>query len=323
MKAAVIYQLGGMPVLADVPEPEIQNEDELIMTVHAAAVKHIDRSTAQGTHYSTRGDKDRAKIIGGDGVGHLDDGRRVYAIGTGGTIAEKALVHRDRVVALPERLDDLSAAALPNAVIGSAMGLRFRAGLKKGETVLINGATGFTGRVAVQMARYYGAGRIVVTGRNERALQSLAALGAAEIIPICQDDDAFIARLKESHGHSPFDVVVDYLWGHTAELILSCLKGKGSFTHRTRFVSVGAITGDIIRLSAENLRSVDLQISGSGLGSWTRDQVRELFTDMLPTAFRLASEHQLIVDTVPVALKDIEKIWDMDIAGGERLVVTL
>lgn len=309
--------------MAEVPEPEVQNEDDLVMIVHAAAIKHIDRSTANGSHYATRGDKDMAKIIGGDGVGHLSDGRRVYAIGTGGMVAEKALIDRRRMVPVPPELDDITAAALPNAVIGSAMGLRYRARMKSGETILINGATGFTGRVAVQMAKYYGAGKIVVTGRNDQSLQSLVALGADEIVSTNQDDDAFTAQIKQSYSQDPFDVVIDYLWGHSAELILSCLKGKGSFTHPTRYVSIGAITGDLIRLSAENLRSVDLQISGSGLGSWTPGQVGEFFTDILPTAFGLASAGKIVVNTLPVSLNDIEKIWDMNTAGGERVVVTI
>jgi NADPH:quinone reductase-like Zn-dependent oxidoreductase len=293
------------------------------MKVRAAALKHFDRSRAKETHYSVRGSAGQPKVIGSDGVGQLSDGRRVYAIGLGGMIAEKALVDEARVVDVPGGLDDVTAAALPNAVIGSAMGLLHRARMNRGDTVLINGATGFTGRVAVQMAKYYGAGKIVVTGRNPRSLQSLLKLGAEEIIPISQDEAVFTSQLKNSHSRAPFDVIIDYLWGRSAELILSSLGGEGSFTHRTRFVSIGAITGGIIRLSAENLRSVDLQLSGSGLGSWTPDQVCELFTDILPTAFRLASEHRLVVDTIPVALKDIERIWDMDISDGRRLVITL
>ena len=91
-----------------------------------------------------------------------------------------------------------------------------------------------------------------------------------------------MAQIKNIHSNTPIDVIIDYLWGHTAELILSALKGRGSFTHKTRFVSIGSVTGDIIQLSAENLRSVDLQLSGSGLGSWTKDQMQKLFGEILP-----------------------------------------
>jgi NADPH:quinone reductase-like Zn-dependent oxidoreductase len=323
MKAAVMYPQGGMPQYADVPEPVVQNKDELLITVKAAAIKHIDKSRASGTHYSSGKDSARATVIGGDGVGVLKDGTRVYAIGETGMAAEKAVIDKDRMVKLPKGIDDATAAALPNAVIGSAMGLRFRAGMKKGETVLINGATGFTGKMAVQVAKLYGAKKIIVTGRNEQSLQSLPALGADEIVPVNQDDEAFMAQVKAIHSKTPIDIVIDYLWGHTAELILSAFKGNGLFTHSTRFVSIGAVTGDTIQLSAENLRSVNLQLNGSGLGSWTRTEVRQLLRNILPEMFKLAARNKLKVDTIPVSLGDIEKLWDMDVPDGKRLVITI
>ena len=237
--------------------------------------------------------------------------------------AEKAVIEKSRMVPLPAGIDNVSAAALPNAVIGSAMGLHFKAGMKQGETVLINGATGFTGKIAVQIAKRYGAQKIIVTGRNEQSLQFLLTLGADEIISVKQDDEAFMAQIKNIHSNTPIDVIIDYLWGHTAELILSALKGRGSFTHKTRFVSIGSVTGDIIQLSAENLRSVDLQLSGSGLGSWTKDQMQKLFGEILPEMFQLAANRKLEVDTISISLKDIERLWDMDVPDGKRLVVTI
>ena len=156
MKAAVIFQKGGMPQYTDFPEPTVQNENELVICVKAAAIKHLDKSRASGEHYSTKHDLSQAKVIGGDGVALLEDGTRVYAIGVSGMAAEKAVIDKSRMVPLPEGIDDATAAALPNAVIGSAMGLLFKAGLKQGETVLINGATGFTGKIAVQIAKHYG-----------------------------------------------------------------------------------------------------------------------------------------------------------------------
>jgi NADPH:quinone reductase-like Zn-dependent oxidoreductase len=116
-------------------------------------------------------------------------------------------------------------------------------------------------------------------------------------------------------------VIVDYLWGHTAEMILALLKGGGAFTPRTRFVSVGSMTGDLIRLSAATLRSADLQISGSGLGSWTKGQVRSLFAEILPELFQLAAEGKLKVETVAVGIGEIGKLWEMDVEGGRRVVV--
>lgn len=323
MKAAVMYQKGSLPRYTDFPEPVTQSEDEVLLCVTAAAIKNIDKSRASGDHYSTTAEPHRATVIGGDGVGVLNDGQRVYAIGVSGMMAEKAIVDKRRMVALPDGLDDITAAALPNAVIGSAMALRFKASLKAGETVLINGATGFTGKMAVQLATHHGAGKIIATGRNEQSLQTLVALGADKIVSVMQDDESFVEQIKTIHRATPIDVVIDYLWGRSAELILSALKGNGRFTHRTRFVSVGAVTGDLIQLSAEVLRSVDLQLSGSGLGSWTKEQVQALFSEILPEAFHLAAAKKLRVDTVTMPLKDIEGLWDIAVADGKRLVVII
>ena len=323
MKAAVIFQKGGMPEYTDFPEPTAQNENELVVCVKATAIKHLDKSRASGEHYSTKHDLSQAKVIGGDGVALLEDGTRVYAIGVSGMAAEKAVIDKSRMVPLPEGIDDATAAALPNAVIGSAMGLLFKAGLKQGETVLINGATGFTGKIAVQIAKHYGAQKIIATGRNEQSLQSLLTLGADEIVSLKQNEEAFAAQIKNIHNNTPLDVIIDYLWGHTAEMILSALQGRGAFTHKTRFVSIGSVTGDILQLSAENLRSVDLQLSGSGLGSWTKDQVKKLFSEILPEMFQLAANKKLEVDTISTSLKNIERLWGMDTADGKRLVVTI
>lgn len=322
MKAAVMFPGKDRPQYTDFPEPVVQQENALLVSIKAAAVKHLDKSKANGKHYSTKDLISQAAIIGGDGVGLLQDGKRVYAIGNG-MLAEKAIVEKDRLVLLPEGIDDVTAAALPNAVIGSAMALRFRAGMKPGETVLINGATGFTGRMAVQVARHYGAKKIIVTGRNEQSLQALLPLGAEETVPVQQEDAAFVAQIKSIHAHTPIDVIIDYLWGHTAELILAALKGSGSFTHKTRFVSIGAVAGDIIQLSAENLRSVDLQLSGSGLGSWTKNEVQQLFTVILPEMFQLAAGGQLKVDTISVPLQEIEQLWNREAPSGKRWVVTI
>lgn len=267
MKAAVMYPKSGMPEYTDFPEPVAQNDDELKISAKAVAIKHIDKSKASGKHYSTKDNISQANVVGGDGVGLLEDGTRVYAIGVSGMAAEKAIINKRQMVPVPDELDDLTAAALPNAVFGSAMGLRFRADMKAGETVLINGATGFTGRIAVQVAKHYGAKKIIVTGRNEESLQALLELGADEVVSTEQSDEAFVGQLRNMHDDTPIDVIIDYLWGHTAERILSALKGWGAFTHKTRFVSIGSVTGEVIQLSSEILRSVDLQLSGSGLGS--------------------------------------------------------
>jgi NADPH:quinone reductase-like Zn-dependent oxidoreductase len=323
MKAAVMYQNGELPRYVDFPAPAAQNNNEILVTVKAVAIKHFDKGRATGKHYSSEAPAAGGRVIGGDGICLLEDGTRVYGMGVSGMMAEKATIDKDRMVKVPKELDDATAAALPNAVIGAAMGLRFRADIQPGDVVLVNGATGFTGQVAVQIARHYGAKKIIVTGRNQQSLNDLLTLGADEIISVAQTDEEFIAQLRSIHADTPIDVIIDYLWGHTAEMILACVKGNGSFTNKIRFVSVGSVTGDLIQLSAANLRSVDLQLTGSGLGAWSKQQVARLFTDILPEMFQLAAEGKLKAGTINVKLEDIAELWNLDVPAGQRLVVVI
>jgi NADPH:quinone reductase-like Zn-dependent oxidoreductase len=321
MKAAVMYQKGGLPQYTDFPEPVAQNEDEVLVTVKAVAIKHLDKSRASGKHYSSDAPKEDGKVIGGDGVCLLADGTRVYGMGISGILAEKATIDKDRIVKIPDGLDDATAAALPNAVIGAAMGLKLKADIQPGDVVLINGATGFTGRVAVQIAKHYGAKKVIVTGRNQASLDDLLSLGADETVSVLQDDESFKTQLTAIYTATPIDVIIDYLWGHTAEMILACIKGNGSFTNRVRYVSIGAMTGDLIQLSAANLRSVDLQLTGSGLGAWSKPQVGQLFSQILPEMFALAAAGKLKVETITVKLENIAELWELEVNGGKRLVV--
>lgn len=322
MKSAVVFNKGELPkYVEDFTEPTIQNDNQLLMSVKAVAIKHLDKMRASGKHYSTQNEPWQAKVVGGDGVGLLADGTRVFAFGVTGTIAEKAVIDKNTVVKLPEGIDNATACALPNAVMGSALALRFRAEMKAGETILINGATGFTGKTAVQIAKLFGVKKVIATGRNEQALESLKALGADEIISLNQNDEAFISQLKNIHNNTPIDVVLDYLWGHPAEMILDTLKGNGGFSHKTRFVTIGGMAGDKIQLSSSILRSTDIQISGSGFGSWSREEMNLLFSEILPEMFKLASEEKIKIETESIPLIDIEKAWEIEMSGGKRLVV--
>jgi NADPH:quinone reductase-like Zn-dependent oxidoreductase len=323
MKAAVIYQKGDLPQYVDFPDPTVQNDEEILVTVKAVAIKHFDKRTASGQHYSSEAPKESGRVIGGDGACALEDGTRVYGMGVSGMLAERATIHKSRIVKIPEGLDDATAAALPNAVIGATMGLKFKADIQPGDVILINGATGFTGRVAVQIAKHYGAKKVIVTGRNPQSLTDLLSLGADEIVSVAQSDEDFKAQLAAIHANTPIDIIIDYLWGHTAEMILACIKGNGSFTNRIRYVSVGSMMGDMIQLSAANLRSVDLQLTGSGLGAWSKQQVGQLFSEILPEMFKLAAAGKLKVNISEVKLENIAELWGLDVPGGQRLVVTI
>ncbi|MET0944896.1 MAG: zinc-binding alcohol dehydrogenase family protein [Flavobacterium sp.] len=323
MKAAVVYKRGESPKYAKFVEPIPQNENQILLSVKAVAITNLDKGKASGKHYSSDNHNENGFVVSSDAVGLLENGTRVYARGITGTMAEKTIIDKNILVPLPEGISNTIAAAMPNAVAGSAMALKFRAGIKPGETVLINGGAGFTGQMAIQIAKHYGAKKIIVTARNEKTFQKLLELGADEIISLKQDEETIINQLKEIHQNKPIDIVLDYLWGNTAELILSALKGNGSFTHKTRYVNVGSIAGDSIQLSAGILRSVDLQLSGSGLGSWSKEEVKLLFSEILPEMFLLAAQNKIKVNIEEGDLKDIEQMWNAEVSDGKRLVVKI
>lgn len=323
MKAAVVYKRGESPKYVEFAEPILQTENQVLLSVKAVAITNLDKGRASGKHYSSEDSNENGFVVGSDAIGLLENGTRVYARGLTGTMAEKAIVDKNILVPLPEGLNDTVAASMPNAVAGSAMALKFRAGIKPGETVLINGGAGFTGQMAIQIAKHYGAKRIIVTARNEKTFQKLLDLGADEIISLKEEDETIIKKIKETHLSTPIDIVLDYLWGNSAELILSALKGNGSFTHKVRYVNIGSMAGDIIQLSAGILRSVDLQLSGSGLGSWTKEELKLLLSEILPEMFLLAAQNKIKVAIEEVNLADIEQMWNADVSDGKRLVVKI
>ncbi|PIF43867.1 NADPH:quinone reductase-like Zn-dependent oxidoreductase [Chryseobacterium sp. 52] len=323
MKAAVVITKGSIPQYTDFPDPETPKENEVQISVKAASIKNLDRAIAGGNHYSVSNEVHQPKIIGTDGAGHLENGEKVYFFSKKGTTAEKINVEKGFVIQVPEALDFATAAALPNAVMGSAMGLKFKAGMKPGDTVLINGATGVTGRIAVQAAKLYGAKKIIATGRNEESLQSLLELGADEIISLKLPEEDFKKKIKDIHDESPIDIILDYVWGHSVEMILSALKGNGTFSHKTRLVSVGGMSGDTIQLSSQILRGTDIQISGSGLGSWTKEETRLLFSEIIPEMFQAAVDGKIKIDTETAEIKDVEAVWNTEIPAGKRLVLII
>jgi len=318
-----LHRFGEAPRYGDFPDPVPENDNQLLITMKAASIKNLDKGRASGAHYGSHGHL--PAVVGVDGVGVLADGTRVYAMGLTGMMAEKALIDKSRYMAIPDGIDDVSAAALPNAVIGAALALRYRAGMEPGQTVLINGATGVTGKAAVQIARCYGAKRIIATGRNWDILQTLPELGAGEIISLKQDDEAITKRLKELHAISPIDIVIDYTWGHPAELILNALKGGGltNISPRVRFVTVGSMAGEQIQLSSGLLRSSAIEILGSGFGSLPREALVQLNVEILPEMMQWLADGKIKIDTQAVPLSGIEEAWQLNENNGKRLVVVI
>ncbi|WP_430612609.1 quinone oxidoreductase family protein [Flavobacterium sp. JP2137] len=324
MKAVAVMSKGSDPVYVDHLEiPHSSNPEEVLIHVKAVSIKNLDRAIASGKHYSAQTAVFSPQIIGTDGVGLLDDQTRVYGFGVRGMLAERALVKKSSLVVIPEGLSDATAAALPNALMGSVIALMERGQFKAGQHLLINGATGITGKVAIQMAKHYGASRVTVTGRNAAVLEQLRDLGADELLSLNQSEAALIDQIKSIDSLNPIDVVVDYLWGDSAKSILQALKGQGQYTHRTKFVNVGAMSGDVMELSSAVLRGTDIELVGSGLGSWNAREVARFFDSLLPEAFELAAQGRLKIDTTVYPMSAVQQVWQRSIDLKSRLVFSV
>ena len=316
MKAAVLHTFGQPPRFDDFPDPQA-GPDEVIVHVRAASLKNVDKGRALGTHYDRHAEL--PVVCGLDGVGVLDDGTRVYCGGPRppyGTMAERTVVSRAWTVAVPDAIDDIRAAALPNPALSSWLPLVWRAKLERGETVLILGATGVAGKLAIQIAKHLGAGRVVAAGRTPRMLETLSDLGADAIVALDQsDDDLAAAFVREG----PFDVVLDYLWGRPTTVLLDALTGHDlkAESSRTRLVEIGSMAGPTIALSAATLRSSGIEIYGSGGGgSIPRTAIFETF----PSLWALAAAGALRIHTEAVPLADVERAWQWQDLAGRRLV---
>ncbi len=316
MKAAVVNVLGQPPRYQDFPEPKA-GEGEALIDVRAAGLHPIVKALASGTHYAGKGEV--PAVPGVDGVGVLEDGSRVYfgfARKPWGTMCERTVAPRSKCLRLPDNLDDVQAAAIANPGMSAWLSIKDRAGLRNGETVLILGATGVAGQLAIQVARKLGAKRIVAAGRN---LDALASEKLDGVVSLAQDEDA-IREAFEVEARKGIDVVIDYLWGRPTELLLEALaKGFNPDGGRpTRLVEIGQSAGPAITLPGATLRSIDLTLMGSGFGAVSLDRVLEA----IPTLFSMASEGALRVAAEPVPLAEVETGWNRK-ESGKRIVFTI
>ncbi|WFS00303.1 quinone oxidoreductase family protein [Rhizobium tumorigenes] len=306
MKAAIVTASGHPPVLTDIPEP-VASAGEVRIKVTASAVSQVTKSRASGHHYSAAGQFPFG--VGIDGVGTLDDGQRVYFVlprPPVGAMADVAVIAANQCIPLADDLDDLTAAAIANPGMSSWAAYSERARLQPGETVLVNGATGTSGRLAIQIARHLGAGKVIAIGRGDKdSLRELEALGADVVIPLGDDQEAFKESLRQEL-RSGVDVVVDYLWGKSAEAILST-KAETS-PAPTRFVQVGSITGSDINLSASILRSSAIDLMGSGIGSVPPKR----FLHVLGEVLKAAAGGRFQIAFKPVPFSEFDEAYPLD-----------
>jgi NADPH:quinone reductase-like Zn-dependent oxidoreductase len=304
MKAALVKEPGATPVYADFTEPAA-SEGVVRIAVVASALSHVTKSRASGKHYSSAAQV--PLVPGVDGTGVLEDGRRVYFVlpeAPFGGMAEYCIVRKERCIPLPAALDDVSAAAIAIPGMSSWAALAERAKLMKGETVLINGATGVSGRLAVQIAKYLGAGKVIATGRNAETLRSLSALGADVTISLAQDNDALESEFQRNFQDG-IGVVLDYLWGQSAELLLAAGAKAAPEAVPLRFVQIGSMSAATITLPSAALRSSAIELMGSGIGSIPMPRllgsIEQLLNATVPGGFEIA--------TNPVPLSQVEDHW--------------
>jgi len=308
--------LGQPPQFQEFPEP-VAGEGEVVIKVSAAGLHPIVKSRASGAHYSS--DSVAPLVPGVDGVGTLEDGSRVYFVfarSPWGTMSERTVAPRAMCIPLPDGIDDVQAAAIANPGMSAWLSLKERAKIAAGETVLINGATGVAGQLAIQAARLLGARRVIAAGRN---LEAIAAADVDGVIALGGPEeavrDAFAAEAARG-----IDVVIDYLWGRPTELLLEALaKGfKASSSQRTRLVEVGSSAGLTINLPGDFLRKMDLTLLGSGFGS---ARLETIFAE-IPGLFTMAEEGKLKIAVEPVALAEVESAWKR-VEKGRRIVFTV
>lgn len=316
MKAAVVQGPGQHPVCGSFAAPEIAG-GEVRVTVTAAALCPLTRIRAAGTHYSAAGPY--PLVAGVDGVGRLDDGSRVYFLlprAPFGSMAEVAPVAHNLCIPVPDGLDDVAAAAFANPGMSSWAAFTARAKLKHGETVLINGATGASGRLAVQIARHLGAGRVIATGRNTAVLRELEALGADATLEL-SGDRAELTEKFRAHFSAGVDVVIDYLWGESAECLLTAATKGAKEGVPLRFVQVGSSGGAEIRLPASVLRSSGLEMTGSGIGSVPKAGLLAAISGV----FGLAASGGLSLPLRTLPLSEVAAAWQDDGRAGRIVLV--
>jgi NADPH:quinone reductase-like Zn-dependent oxidoreductase len=319
MHAAVVRSFDQPPRYETFQTPEPSGEHEIAVEVLAAGLHPRVRSGASGSHYTST---DALPLIPGiDGVGRCDDGQLLYFVafdGTFGTMAERAVVDRRRAVALPDDADVAAIAAGINPGMSSWVALRKRVSFKAGQKVLVLGATGNAGQMAVQIAKFLGAGYVAAAGRDAGRLAQLTSLGADETVSLTGEPEE-IARALAAAG-ADVDVVIDYLWGSAAEQAIPALvKSREERSKRLSWIEIGSMAGTTITLPSAALRAANLQLLGSGQGSVTTAEI----VAELPELAEQISAGTFVVEPVPTPLSDVESAWNTPTAPGQRIVFTI
>jgi NADPH:quinone reductase-like Zn-dependent oxidoreductase len=314
MNAAVVTAFGEPPRYQRFEVPEPRTADEVLVDVLAAGLHPRVRTGAAGAHYTSTGTL--PMIPGIDAVGRGPDGKLVYFMAADdvtGTMADKALASASRSIELPEQADVAKIAAAMNPAMSSWVALRRRVPIEPGQSVLVLGATGNAGAMAVQVARRLGAGRVVGAGRDPGRLKSLSA---DDIVQLTDDEDATGRALAAAAAES--DIVLDYVWGRPAQqAIIALLTARSDRSRAMNWIQIGAVAGPAIELPSVALRSANFRLQGSGQGSVSTAGYRA----ELPALAGEIDAGAIAVSANPMPLAGVAQAWIQAEVPGERTVL--
>jgi NADPH:quinone reductase-like Zn-dependent oxidoreductase len=318
MDAAVVTSFDEPPHYRKFPVPEARNPDEILVDVLAVGLHPRVRTGAAGAHYTSSGTL--PMIPGVDGVGRRADGQAVYFVAVDdviGTMADRALVDERRAIELPDGTDVARIAAAMNPAMSSWVALRRRVPIEPGQSVLILGATGNAGTMAVQVAQRLGAGRVVGAGRNHTRLAALATLGADDLVQLTGDTEATTHALADAAAE--VDIVLDYLWGTPAQqAIVALLSARSDRSRALNWIQIGATAGPTMELPSVALRSANLRIQGNGQGAVST----QAYLAELPSLVDEINAGTITVTPNVLPLTEVEQAWSHPDPPGERTVLT-
>ncbi|MER5390055.1 zinc-binding alcohol dehydrogenase family protein [Saccharopolyspora sp. NPDC002686] len=316
INAALVESFDEPPRFRSIPAPEAAPGQEVVHVL-AVGVHPATRGIAAGKHYTSP--KALPALAGADAVVRRADGGLGYVMLLGaGTLAERIVIDPAAVIPVPDGADPALLVATMNPALSSWGALRTRVPFQAGQSVLVHGATGNAGSMAVKVAKHLGAGRVIAAGRNRSRLGELTVEGADDIVQLTPDEDATAAALAEAAAE--VDVVLDYVWGPPTELAMRAL--LGSRTQHTRlldWVQIGGMGGDAITLSGHALRSNAFRILGSGFGSVDVQVMQREFTELIA----VIAAGGMAVRPHPFPLDQVEAAWAHEDAPGERTVILL
>lgn len=310
MKAAVIRELEARAEVGEVAEPAGETVEVL-----AAPLNPIDVAVSRGV--LAAGHPELPYVPGCEAVVRTGDGRTVWIFGgslgrtSQGAIAERAPVGDAHVVEVPEGAEPALAAALGIAGLAGWLPFAWRAPLTGGEQVLVLGATGSVGLVAVQTAKLLGAGRVVAVGRSGAGLERAADHGADATLRLADDAD-LVAAFTEAFGGQGPEYVFDALWGEpAAAAVLAAVPAA-------TIVNLGQAAGPTAALASEAVRFKGLTILGFSVYTVPLEVLEEHYRRLVGHA--VAGDIRLDIERVPlVAVTDA---WRRQAEGpGAKLVV--